>query len=99
LATDELGEITSPGVHHYEEITPLEILIVPPDTLLVPDTLFEFSAEMEYHWSAQNRILIHPAPGTPGEVGKSFEVHYVYLTDFVSYLYELIEHIEELIEF
>ena len=84
LAVDEAGQITSPGVH--------SLGLFPPN----PDIE---GYEIEYHWDAQNRIIVHPAAGAQLAVGMEIIASYVYLDDFPNYLYGLIEHIEELIEF
>jgi len=84
LAVDDLGQVTSPGVH--------TLGVFPPNLNIE-------GYEIEYHWDSQNRIIVHPAAGAELAVGMEIMASYVYLEDFPNYLYGLIEHIEDLIEF
>jgi len=90
LVLEEVDQDTSwylnplnPGIHNYTEIVP-------------PDSLMQLDYDIIYDG---NRIQVFPAEGTLLEEDLEFIVSYVYIEDFAGYLYNLIEYIEELIEF
>ncbi len=80
------------GIHNYTQIIAPDTVIVPPDTFLV---VIDYYA-VQY---ADNQILVAPASGSVLVEDLEFTVSYIYIDNFVEYLYKLIEHIEELIEF
>lgn len=71
------------GIHHYTDIVP-------------PDTLWSLDYSVMYD---ENRIQILPGEGVELQGGLDFIVSYVYIDDFATYLFELINQIENLIEF
>ncbi|TKJ40842.1 hypothetical protein CEE37_07725 [candidate division LCP-89 bacterium B3_LCP] len=71
------------GVHSYTEIVP-------------PGTTYDVSYDVIYD---ENRIQVIPEAGTQLEEDLQFDVSYVYIDDFAGYLFELIDHINSLIEF
>lgn len=71
------------GIHHYTDIVP-------------PDTLWDLDYAVLYE---ENRIQILPGEVVELEEDLDFIVSYVYIDDFATYLFVLINQIENLIEF
>jgi len=90
LAEDNTGAITSPGFHQVSQVS----LVDTTDT-----TVVIVGYQLEYHWASQNRLILEAAEGKAPKASTPFTASYVYYDDFINYLYGLIEHIEELIEF